>query len=303
MSLDALVAQKRSPVRWTDEEWDEVAAAAHDKRITHPTKPLSWCVMEGQKEVLPAERRRMHWQQSMVEPLVQRIRRIDKERRKLAEDWPSIQHKLQDARHLPTRDDLIGDLVDGGLTDEEVLVFFGERVLAQLTPSEVCAEFSPMEILSLIATPELAGCAVQRLVEDLFQREVKLTQRIIQHNVTSGDAHNGRHGKTAETSKPRIVLLGLIPDQIERVSRQFGDLADLTFVNKSRLGDDSIPRKADHVFVWGNFTSKKQKQVVKALCKKRGFADCYEVHLGGFKGLVEKIEQLCGAFKEHQAAR
>ncbi|REJ65654.1 MAG: hypothetical protein DWQ31_17085 [Planctomycetota bacterium] len=297
MSLDALVAQKRSPVRWTDEEWDEVAAAAHDKRITHPTKPLSWCVMEGQKEVLPEERRRKHWQQSMVEPIAQRFRRIDKERRKLANDWPSIQQKLQDARHLPTRDKLISDLVDGGLTDEEVLVYFGERVLTQMTPSEVCAEFSPMEILSLIATPELAGCAVQRVVEDLFQREVKLTQRIIQQVVPAGDGQNGRHGKAAERPKPRIVLLGLIPDQIERVSRQFGDLANLTFVNKSRLRDDSIPQRADHVLVWGNFTSKKQKQVVKALCKKRGFADRYEVHLGGFKGLVERIEQLCGSFK------
>lgn len=283
--LEALLTPKKKHVKWDAEEWEVLAEQVHLERTKRPKEPLTRLCERAQTQIKqrdPSWRERK-LQSPNLEPLLPRLREIDKRRAACETEVAELRDKLHSLQAKESREEVLDSL-----TDEEVVIYFGKRVIQNMTPDEIAQEFSPQEMLGMMSTPKLCGYAIERYVEDQGRREVQITQRVVEQT-TPPEQTNGSH----KPKKPRIAIIGCKSDQHQRLYDQYVDRAEIVFVDKSRLDRGALPNRCDGMITWSNFTSTLQKRVIKAHARSIGLtSDRSIVHNGGFAQLAERIEDL-----------
>lgn len=187
------------------------------------------------------------------------------------------------------------------LTDDEIMVRFGKRVLDNLTPHEVISGFTTDELLSLIPTPDLAAAFAKRMVTDLLNREIKLTQHVrheVPVNGHNGNGHNGNghngnghNGSRVNRMLPHVAVVGANSDQYSRIIGEFDGRATFLHVEPRRI--ETAPLEtADRVVVWGDYCSSQQKRITRNRMKAAKCAEQLVIHHGGYNQLITILDGL-----------
>ena len=218
-----------------------------------------------------------------VESLLKEVYREAKDARALRDE---LRSELEKVASAPKKEEILDKL-----TDEEVLVYYGQRVLEHSQPQDIIEAFSPQELLSMVPTDQLMGYAASRLTSDLLTREIKL-HHTVRHEGQEV-ATDGKHREQKNRSLPHIAIVGATNDQFTRIREHFLKNATFTHVQRSRLQSNGIPDRTDMVVTWSNFAAKAQKKIVKARCRVLGLhAGRTPTHYGGFNALIDVISEL-----------
>jgi hypothetical protein len=281
----------RGMTRWTDEEWDKLAELVWRGRKNDPAESILTLVEKAQSQ-FPVERRRTINARSLLGPLCTRLTAIDertdaaspKRLRELEEGIVKLQEQLKTS----TPHNVIANL-----TDTQIKLYFTERLLNALTPSEVLQNYDADTLLSFVADADLMTYAVKRGVEIWQERSQQFTTTIaeaLKH--TKRDEPTKHHPVAApkkdEAKLPRVTVVGLLPDQCNVVEARFKDQVRFHFVDKHR-NVDSLPQHQDVVVLACNFISHSvQDQAKQQLSGSK--TRLVPVH-GGVTTIIKKIQE------------
>ena len=291
-----LFTDSKSLVKWNDDEYQQFANQVWDERRKRPFLAVNKLYERAQARLVDqgiwaADRLRQSSSiasagNKKVETLLIGIYREAKEARDKKDE---LRRELERVASAPKKNEILDSL-----EDEEVMAFYGQRVLEHTQPQDIIEAFSPEELLSMVPTDQLLGYATRRLTSDLLSREIKLHHTIRhegQHIAIGGSSND--HSPEKSKSLPRIAIVGATNEQFTRIREHFLKQATFTHVERSRLRTNGIPDRTDMVVTWSNFAAKAQKKIVKARCRELGLlADRTPIHCGGFNALIEVIEGL-----------
>jgi hypothetical protein len=180
------------------------------------------------------------------------------------------------------------------LSDEDVMARFGRRVLDNLPLNEVVSGFTTDELLGMISTPDLAAATAKRMVTDLLQREIRLTQHVRQEvpsPVNGHNGHNGHNGSRINRLVPHVAIVGANSDQYSRLTGQFDGRATFAHIEPRKL-DSAALDGADRVVVWGDYCSSQQKRIARNRMKAAKCIENLLIHHGGYNTLVSAMDSL-----------
>ncbi len=276
-----MAALKKPVIRWTEAEWDDLADKVCKSRKNSPDSIVS--IANRLQKQFPHDRQRPGILTTlMLKPLVDRVLNREREEKAKADRCEQIEAKLTFFENVPaTKEELLRNL-----TDEELREHFSARFFQMLTPEDVSRIFSANQLLSAIATGDLAAVAVKRIIERLDEPTriiVQMPEAIkVQPQVNrSKPQTNGKQKK--------IVVVGMGGSEGRHVRDKVGHLCDLTFIESTKVRKDIIPKAADLVIVWAKFISHKSNGQVNAAVSG---SKVYEHYLGTTE-LIKKIEQVC----------
>ncbi len=280
-------------IKWTEDEYQQFAEQVWDERRKRPFLAQNKLFERAQARLVDhgvwdADRLRLPSSiasagHKRVEALLKDVYREAKDARA---DRAELRKELERVASAPKMEEILENL-----TDEEVLVYYGQRVLEHSQPQDIIDAFSPEELLSMVPTDQLMGYAARRFTSDFLTREIKLHHTVRQEgkDVATGNRHREEKSK----SLPHIAIVGATNEQFTRIREHFLKKATFTHVERSRLQSNGIPNRTDMVVTWSNFAAKAQKKIVKARCRELGLhADRTPTHYGGFNGLIEVIDGL-----------
>lgn len=287
-------------VRWTNEEWDDLAHRVHRKRKRHPEMKLWDLVNAVQQQsddpskgitAWPEMRRRKVNSLHQVEPILSRLRDLDIEIQQKIDGIQSLHDTIETLRAKPDKETLLASL-----TPEEIQRRFQASVLDNLTPAEILGRFEPRQILAAVALPQIFAFVAEQLVGGLQSLENRFHAHLEEHRtikptVVTVNGHNG-HGQVnghhvTNVHKPRIAFIGFQQNHVPKLVNHFGpNRAEFLVLSKN---DTNWPHNLDHVVLWEDHATGHIKQMVK----KEFPNGVLTVHRGTFDDLLKSNSIPC----------
>lgn len=305
--------QRHERTAWTDEEWDKLTELVWNARKNNPTETL---IILSNKVMghFSADRRKNIVTSRQIEPLVQRIKVFDeqlaKENERLKADAAKIKEKSdqeinilkeqtgqlqQQIQQIPSRDEILGTL-----TDQEMMSHYGQRVLDNLSPDDILRSYSSEALLSYVPVLDtisyLFRFGVSAFAES--QRElvnsVKELTEVVKNRPMTTPTTTSKPTMPMPRPQvqrlPRISVVGLLPDQQNKVEAKLRGRAQFNFVSKNRQDAAAVPDNQDIVLLAANFISHGIQNGIKN--RISGTNTKLVVHHGGIDLLVKKLENL-----------
>ncbi len=271
---------KNPVIRWSDEEWDDLADKVCTSRKNSPDS-IATLANRLQKQ-FPKDRQRPGILTTLaLKPLVDRVQQREREEKARADKCAQVEAKLTFFEDAPaTREELLKSL-----TDDEIREHFLPRLYLMMTPDDVSKIFLPQQLLASMTTGDLAAVVAKRLVE----RMEEPTQVIVQMTESKVQTPINRLKPQTNGKQKKIVVIGIKGDEGRHIRDKVGDLCDLTFVEVEKLREENVPRNADLIILWSKFVSHKHRGMVLSVV---GAKKMYE-HFFGTKELIKKIESVC----------
>lgn len=279
---------RKTVVRWDDDEWDKLADLVFTMRRNTPEDSIAQMATRAQQQFPKHRQRPGTLTTAAVRPLIERIKRKDRDLQLKAEKCDELQAKLAHYGGMPaTKQELAATF-----TDEEVRAYFLGRVMHMVTPEDVLGFFPAPMLMDSVETPDLVAISAKRLVQDLA------TPRPVHVSFTMPEGHRplqparpkasgpSQHG----SAKKKVVVVGTKGDQPRHLAERLGPNVDLLCIEVDKLHPNSIPKNADHVVIWSRFASHDHRQIVFSAMEPRRIS---EHTRGGLTELAEFIESLC----------
>ncbi len=287
MRVDQL-APKKTVIRWSDAEWDMLAELVNAMRRNSPDS-IATLANRAQKQ-FPRDRQRPGILTTVaLQPLVERIQKMDRAIREKAEKCDEFAAKLTFFENVPTREQVLQSV-----TEEELRTHFVPGVLQMLAPADVLSAFPAEVLLEAIGTADLAGLAVKRMVRDMLNRPVNVSVQMPEqrHAASTNRIKNasGQVNGYANGKRKRVVVVGTKGDQPRHLHERVGSIVDLTCIEAEKLHANAMPRNADYYVLWSRFISHSHRQTVFAAIEPRKISE----HFAGLSELGDFIEGLCG---------
>jgi hypothetical protein len=297
-------AEKQGVItRWTDQEWDRLAALVWGIRKNDPADSLIGLVRRA-VEQFPADRRRTIRVMSDLKPLISRLTIIDKQYASMEDKLRSAEESVQGTQakvkalmeqlaQAPSKEDILGKV-----DDDEVIVYFSERVLSLLPPADVIRHYPPEAVLSSVPASDLLTYALRSTVDLYFEGQQRLTGAIM--DLTEAVRHKPAAAHThtrpsipmprPQSGLPKVSVVGLLPEQAKVVEQKLKGRATFNFVDKNRTSGDAIPFNQDFIVLAANFISHSIQEVAKK--KAAGTSTKIVIHHGGTDTMVRKLNEL-----------
>lgn len=282
----------KSRVKWTE---DEELLIAQELYLILSQNPRLGCIEAARKAQenlitsggLSELRRRTIFTVANIEGVIVKLKEI-------YEDYINYKNKYKEIKsRITTTPNLTKEDIINTLNDEEIKEKFLPRLLDIVSPEEVISLFSADNLLYLVPTSDLFGYAAKRFVEDMMDKEVKLTQTVIHQmqEKTSGDFKFKPPISTSTKRKRKVAIIGAQPQQFNRFRDECQDSLECLFVDKGSLCQKPIPT-VDFVVSWVNHVSHAQQRIVNEQSKKIGISP--EMVFGGTKQISSKLQELSG---------
>lgn len=207
--------KRKAKVRWTDEEWDQLASIVYLMRKNDPVPALASLVDRAMSQ-FPADRRRSLTAQTMG-PLVERLKTIHNDLRERADRCDILEDRLETyERETQTREEILSSI-----SDEELLNRYGNRILLKLLDTYYAHKSSAL-----------------------------LSQEIPRASLTHLEVIEDNRPPTAPERKRKVVIIGPVGDQKNILQRKLSQY-DLHCYKES---PGSLP-SADLYIQWIDFTN------------------------------------------------
>lgn len=261
---------KKTVVRWTEDEWDELARRVWKKRARYPEKSLATMVNEAQEqqgqpdvEPWPDDRKRVITGLAMIKPILKRLKGLDLEMHEaVAIEIPRLHDRIESIQARPDRETLLDTLLD-----EELVRRFGARVLDNLQPADILSHFKSAELLHSIPISDV----FQFLGTSIFGRisavELRLAEHLVEHQRHPVQVPvNGTSNGHVNPLLPRIVVLGFQQHHIPVLQSHVGGGAEVHYVPKGEMTSKFQVPPGQHVVLWrsnvsGQFSKLVHRQV------------------------------------------
>lgn len=269
------VRAKQQRIYWTDQEWDNLAHIVFKMRLNHLEESITVLVGRAMEQIPPERRRKFISVQSM-QPLVRRLHALSEKMQKDAAEVDGYRQRITNYKEVKPEDVL------NGLSDEEVVSRFSDRVLGMLTPDEVFSHFSHDQFLATVEDEDLIGLAGRRLAS-LLRRPPQVVSMPPQPAPAAPKA-NGTQ-EAGKTPTPAVVVIGAKGDQCRQISTAVGNHAIIRYVYQQRGCNVTIPTGADLYVVWAKFCSHKTTEQLKSQVSKDKIIN----HYGGVSQMADLI--------------
>lgn len=107
----------------------------------------------------------------MIPQILSKARDILKARREDAKQVVWARQTLKEHQQKQSREDLLDSL-----TDEEVVVYYQDRVLQNISPGELLKHFTAQDLLASLPTPAILSAATYRLATQMEQQTGAMLQ-------------------------------------------------------------------------------------------------------------------------------
>lgn len=269
--------KKNVKIFWTDAETNQVAEAFVNLRIKRPFDSVT-VLAEAAQGQLPKERQRKITGPSQAKELFEKIEEELKSVWQIQEENKSLRDKLNSRQEITPE---IQELVLGSLTDSEVYERFADQVLKQVTPDDVIKIFGMDLMLNSVPQSQIVGLAAQAIFERYANGpeptivEPEPTRQIHTHVPTPKP--NGK-------AKPRIALVGALPEQAGIIAQQLATEAEIKVIDKKKT---TVPSGSDCYVAWARFLS----HSVYDQCKKVAPPNGLVTHHGGIQTLIQDLRK------------
>jgi hypothetical protein len=224
-----------------------------------------------------------------TKPLFDRLRRRLEEA-KLAE---LTVRELQPAKPQPQL--LTKEQVCDSLTDEEVLIYFQQRILRLSAPADLLPLLETSDLADHLTLNDLVSQTAGRLLEHLRERDERLIERLIQALTMSAPTKPPARATPADTTpnrpiaaiQPKIALIGLKSDQFQIVNDRLHGQARFYHVSKDVEKNFTVPQ-CQYVLIWARFCSHAMIARAYSQCGQAQII----IHREGFTTLVQRLETL-----------
>jgi hypothetical protein len=240
---------RRKIIRWTDEEWDQLAQLVWRMRKNDPGATLV-SLSQRAIEQFPRARQRDITSSQQLKPLLNRLSEIDESMStSVRQIIPRLQEEIKDLReNRHTREELIQTM-----TDDEILHHFKGRVL-ELTPaSQIIQQMDPDKILEQLSLERITKYTVKKLTEKTEEKTESYS------NNSEASIEISEEKQESEQLK-RIFVMGLLDEQASRIEKQFKDKLDIQCLPKKI---HSIPESGDAYVLATGFISHKDQNRLK----------------------------------------
>ena len=288
---------RKPKVEWSDEEWDRLADLIESMRRNNPEPPLSVLITRALAQ-FPQDRRRKLVGVKSMEPLTKRLKERSQILLDAKTDKEKLVFKMAQMQEAPSKDEILA-----GLTDEEVVEMFSQRVLDNLTPAEIFAHYPTEMLLESIPPTALISHAIQMFIEGVSETSGSFTKgfqdlgsilNFVSRAGTNGAAKPTNvapsiplpRGMMPGKRLPRVTVVGMKGDQPVNLESRFQGRASFNFIDKDQA-KQSVPSSSDVVVFWARFCShKSQEQIRNSLPN-----NCRIItHHGGTTKLAEALE-------------
>jgi hypothetical protein len=147
---------------------------------------------------------------------------------------------------------------------EEVILYYGQRVLEILSPDDLLRQLPTEAILSYVPTFDMAAHVIKSGMKMYLdtQRELLGAVRELTHTVKDqqkpAQHHHGHKPPMPmprpQVRLPRVTVVGLLPIQQSTVRAKLKGRANFNFVDKNRKPDNMMaPDNQDIILLAANF--------------------------------------------------
>lgn len=292
----------RTFIAWTDEEWDQLAEMVWRARKNDPSETLVGLVRKV-SDIFPKERRRNIRTANELKQLIERLRQRDENLCVSNDDleFYKLQISEYEAKHqqIPSREQILS-----ALSDEEVVLRFGETVLQNSSLHDIITRYPTDAILSSVPATDAIGYFLKMGIEmfadsqnQLLNAVRELTSVVRQQQVAVQHPKPTTHqpGKQpmptprVKSRVPKVTVVGLLANQQAKVEEALKGRANFNFVDKNRKPDSTaIPDGQDFVVLAANFITHSMQEAAKK--KLKGSDTKLIVHHGGIETMVRKLE-------------
>lgn len=284
-------------VRWSDEEWELLADWCIALRVNDPVSSL---LALAKQAVLrfPKTRQRVLTSQAQIEPLAPYVRR------KLATVLPAIQGTPREITYEEARSKF-GDRILAEATPtetpkpapsvEDLYLCHGAELLKPFDVPEVIEYFGIETLIERVDTPQLIGLAVERVCRNLggMSNPLAFLQMPPVPSRNGHAEHKPSPPKEPETlpkwvpKKSSILVVGALPDHKQHLaSSRLSGRCKFRFVD-SDAGKSVDVGSPDVIVAWSSFINHSTRDRIKTQC---GDIPLIE-HSGGVTKLIDAIER------------
>lgn len=284
----------RVVITWSEEEWDRLAQAVWRCRKNDPAATLVGLVRKAISG-FPVERRRNIRVVNELKPLLERLTKLDEEYLEATEQAERLQQRVDQMREAQSKEQILADL-----SDDEVVDRFSNRVLSHLAPDDILKNYPPEALIEYIPLPDLVGYCVKTGLEMFTENQAMLTDTLQQLTDVVRRSPQATPSRPTmpmprptpmpmpgTTKLPRVTVVGLLPEQQNKVESKLRGRANFNFVDKNRKAD-AIPDNQDFVVLAANFINHAVQEQAKK--KASGTACRIIIHHGGIQTMVKKLQ-------------
>lgn len=282
----------KNRVKWTEDEELLIAQELYSILSQNPRLGCIEATRKAQDNLIADGRLDELRQRSIF--AIANIERVIVKLKEIYEDYAIYKNKYKELKDkIVNTPNLTKEDIVNTFSEEEIKEKFLPRLLDIVSPEEVISLFSADNLLYLVPTSDLFGYAAKRFVEDMMDKEVKLTQTVIHQmqEKTSSDFKFKPPISTTTKRKRKVAIVGAQPQQFNRFRDECQDNLECLFIDKGNLCQKPIP-VVDFVISWANHVSHAQQRIVNEQSKKMGISP--DMVFGGTKQISQKLHEMSG---------
>ena len=248
---------RKTPVRWTDDEWLEIAYSVWTMRKNNPASSMVALTNKAQKTFKPS-RQKVIAANSQLTRLAALLKKIDTEYAAAHRDVERLQQSLEDVRkNSVTKEEVLETL-----TDAEVDRYFRPRVLKTLPVDILLQSVSPDEMLDAIPLERLASYTVLSLV-NMMRRACEPNDHAAGPGILTEVVKRSTQTPARVPRKTKICVIGLKDEQHNIITAAVNGQATMVYRKADGLTARTLPKTCDWYFLWTNFIDHKAQELVK----------------------------------------
>lgn len=268
------IRAKGKRVRWSDDEWRQMAEVVWIARKNNQEKSLLALANSAIKQ-LPKDRQRKIISMNNIKPLIEHIQRRDKEMSESHQKIESLKQAIQDLRNNTTTKQEVLET----LTDSEIMHYFADRVWTLTDSSKILHKYTEAELLNHIPLSKLAGYVASSFTEKLSYIESVACIQVTNNELPSRNGHT----KSKPDNRPTLLIIGALDRQHAQIFKLLDKIAKVTFLKKDR--DKDISANYDHYLLWARFSSHGVQDKLYAKVDR----DRVIIYHGGINGMLDTM--------------
>lgn len=256
-----LERQTKKIVKWTDDEWQDLARRVLKKRAREPQMSVVQLANACQKQDDWPKDRVRKLDAAQIKPLLSILTELDlglHERvRQLEHEVVSLNQNLEQVkRDRPDKDTLLSQM-----GQEEIERRFAPAVFSNLSPSDIVSLVPADQLLRCLPLKDVFAFACGSLVTGMANLQEQVTEHLNSHHVEEKQSEKKTPSVKATTqSIPKVAVVGFQQHDLPTLKRQIGDNVEIVYVAKT---GDQCPQDAAYVIVHDDFTPGPTKQHLK----------------------------------------
>jgi hypothetical protein len=253
-----------SKVFWGEDEWDFLVSKVSALALKEPTTGLA-CLAGRIMEQMPVHQRRPT-HAGLVSDLNKRLIEYNREH------WLEVEQELRTAKDELTRrkEALSREEVIASLTDEEIGQFT-QRIIDNLSPDDLCSQFSEQTVLDCISQEAVVAHAIAKSFARfgehtrILEENLTMLSRLLSELPQEKIRRQLQEKAAAPARLPQVAFVGFKAEQIAIVADSLRGRIRIDVIDKNRSRFDS---SAEIIIIWTKFISHSfEAQVIQNMKK------------------------------------